>query len=426
MLIRAEIVGILTVVTRQACRMDLRRWCFSLVLLLFGTVACSSRPTAPSPGPTEGASDNLRVALYPYVPRLQQFKDVLQRSWRHPDIGLEFVDWDGYSSDPPADLDVFVFDAIFFDHFVAKGYLSPIPRERIVDIDDFLPYAIEGSQIDGTHYAIPQLGCASLLFYRDGDQELARARTLEDIENALGNCTYLEEQPPPGVGLMIDMSGGTTNASYYIEAQQDLAHAYTPTPALPTAEKLDPAVVAQLERVLALASMANATYENDDHPYQRAAWFADGAGRATVGFTESMSVMGEARDRVDFKPLPLDGQPDISLFYSDLIGVNSTINDPKEREAAFELANLLASRAYLVASFGPGSANSPQYLMPVRDSVFQELGQSFPLYREMRQMVESVQPRLFRLGPSARSWLEGQKSAIRARIQAEPHCKAGS
>lgn len=411
------------------CRQLSLRW--SLRWSLVFVLGCQTGPTASSVGEPknhtsqQSASEQLtlRVALYPYVPRLQQFKDVLADMWTRSDVALELVSWDCYDDDPPPDLDVFVFDAIFLDYFRAQGYLSPYAAAEIDDIDDFLDYAITGSRVGDRYYALPQLGCASLLFYRAGDTQLADARTLDDINRAIGTCSYTDAEPPAGKGLMIDMSGGTTVASYYIEATQDLQHKYTPSPELPDADQLEPAALGQLAEVLSLASVKNARSYSDDNPYQRATWFGQGLGRANVGFTESMSAMGEARHQVNFKPLPMNGSPDIALFYSDMIGVNSAITQPRKRAAAVQLANLLASTEYIVRAFGPREANGvAQYLMPVRESVFARLGATLPLYREMRAMVDSVTPHLFRLGANARPWLEGQKSAIRDRVYDSAVC----
>ncbi len=74
----------------------------------------------------------LNVALYEYVPDPIRFKKAVETEWnkKEPNIKLNFVDWDCYSQDPPKDLDVFVFDAIYLSHFVKEGYLSEIPEKK--------------------------------------------------------------------------------------------------------------------------------------------------------------------------------------------------------------------------------------------------------------------------------------------------------
>ncbi|MEN9865146.1 MAG: hypothetical protein RL748_736, partial [Pseudomonadota bacterium] len=63
---------------------------------------------------------SLNVALYPYVPRPQQFQAAVTAAWSRvePGVTLNFISdeskWDGgYSTDPAADIDVFVFDAMY-------------------------------------------------------------------------------------------------------------------------------------------------------------------------------------------------------------------------------------------------------------------------------------------------------------------------
>src|SRR5262249_33820227 len=152
----------------------------------------------------------------------------------------------------------------------------------------------------------------------------------------------------------------------------------------------------------------------DETPYQRATWFGQGLGRATIGFTESMSAMGtEGRSKVAFRLLPLADRADVQLFYADLIGINATV--PRERRTlALDLANLMASTEVMVQSIGPTKGyDAPQYLMPVRTSVFRQMEKDFPLYGRMYTLVKASSPRLFRMGPDSRPWLNSMKSKIR-------------
>ena len=189
-----------------------------LILVLLFTGACAVKPAPDTNLEITDYSGELTVALYPYVPRSDQFKTVLENSWSavYPNITLKFVDWDCYSADPPDDLDVFVFDAIYFDAFLTSGYLSKLAPEEINNIDDFLDYAIDGCKAGDNYYAIPQLGCGSALFYKKNDTSLSEAKTLNEVVTALGECTYDGEVPPENVGLMVDLSGGTTCACLYL------------------------------------------------------------------------------------------------------------------------------------------------------------------------------------------------------------------
>lgn len=358
----------------------------------------------------------INIALYPYVPRLDQFKQVISAAWaqQSPDVPLNYVDWDCYSQDPPNDLEVFVFDGIFLDYFVAAGFLSALQPSEIDNPADFLPYAINDSKINNINYAIPQIGCGNILFYRQSDAALAQANTLTQINQALGQCWNDSITPPPSINLLVDLSGGTTNACLYLETVQDL-NGYTPNPFLPQPNDLNQAAVANLHTLLNTGCVLPSV-TSSDVPYQKAVWFGQGMGRATIGFTESLSAMGDGRQTVAFKLMPYADTNNVNLFYVDLAGINASVTDPARRKIALQLANLIASTNVLVSSFGPTpGANYPQYLMPVRKSVFEGL-QADPLYQQMSTLVQASNPRMFRIGPASRTWLKTVKSPIRQQI----------
>lgn len=369
----------------------------------------------------DGATATMTLAIYPYVPRPKQFEIVIREAWNkaEPGVTLKFVDWDCYSTDPPRDLDVFVFDAIFLSYFQKKGFLAAIKLDEARDPGDFLAYALEGTELAGTLYGIPQLGCASILFYRQGDQQLTDAETLSAVVKAIGECTYTTEIPPSGTGLMVDISGGTTAACYYLDAVEDIYGKYTDTPPLPPDNTLiNPWGIHNVRKLLRMASVKQAKYYNDENPYQRGTWFARGRGRAMIGYTETMSAMDEkALKTVSFKPMPFSDGTGVSLFYSDIIGINSAVTDPEKRRLALKLANLMASTQVVVDCFRPTPENNyPQYLMPVRHSVFYILGKEFPIYNKMYQMVIKCDPHLFRIGPDSKTWLKALKGDIKDQV----------
>lgn len=124
-----------------------------------------------------------------------------------------------------------------------------------------------------------------------------------------------------------------------------------------------------------------------------------------------MSRMNYNADEIDFKPLPL-GNANLTPFYVDLIGINSKVPMALETKAQ-ALANLLSSSEYETAVFGPDNSGIPQYLMPIRNSVFQNLATDFPIYEKMGIMVGQANPVAFLLDENARTWLEANKSCIK-------------
>ncbi|NEO67149.1 MAG: thiamine pyridinylase, partial [Moorea sp. SIO4G2] len=238
----------------------------------------------------EALATELKVALYPYVPRLEQFQTAIQAQWQkvQPEVPLNFVpaeDWDGgYSKNPPENADVYVFDAMFFDYFRSQNWLEPIQASEIDNLEDFVDYAIDGVKVGEEYYAIPQLGCASLLFYHKEDKAIANATNLDQIQNALSSCTYTSEIPPDIRGMMLDMAGGTTNATLYLKIAHSLTGEYPFL--LPENEsQLNSQAIKNMKKLLGMASYENATdsMEPKQQPYQQAEWFSNGWGRAFIG-----------------------------------------------------------------------------------------------------------------------------------------------
>ena len=364
----------------------------------------------------------LKVGLYPYVPRIDQFQTVLKTQWKtvHPDVDLIFeTSWDGGYKAPPAnDIDVFVFDAMLFENFRSKGFLEPLKKNEIMHIDDFVDYAIKGVEHNNTYYAIPQLGCANILFYQKNDHLLSQVKSISELNSALTECTYTSQIPPDTRGLMMDMKGSTTNATFYLDIAHSRNNTY-PLP-LPAVDDLNTVVIQDMRELLAMASYKNAT---DDPPqdYGRADWFSEGYGRALIGFTEHMSQMSaQTRSSIGFKPLPMTDNSNRSLFYADVIAVNSKT---KHRNLAVELANVMASEETMIKSIGEDKANPyPQYLMSVRPSVFMDIGKKFPLYNKMYTMIKENNPVMFKLDAHAREWLESTAGAIRTEAQEKYVC----
>lgn len=403
-----------------------------LALILAG---CATAPTPRVGPPPTGAEAHaltpqttLVVGLYPYVPRLDQFQAAITEAWAEarPDVALRFLssdEWDGgYSQDPPSEADVYVFDAMFFDDFRSRSWLEPMSAGEIDELSDFVAYAIDGVEVDGRYYAIPQLGCGNILFFLKDDAQLAAADTLSEIEAALSTCTYTSEIPPDQRGLMIDMAGGTTNAGLYLDTVNSIT-GQVPPPLPWSPSQINPQAMSNMRRLLAMASYENGTSSLEE-PYQRGTWFGRGWGRALVGYTEAMSAMGaQMRAEIGFKVMPLSDDDRSTMFFADVIGVNATTRGRGTRDLAVRLANVMASKATMVASIGPGAGNPyPQYLMATRPSIFHALGTSFPIYDRMYGLITSGNPAMFNLGDQARAWLAAMKDTLRTDAREEYPC----
>lgn len=394
----------------------------TLLLLVFFSLMPLGKATAAN-GP-----QSLTVALYPWVPRLDQFQTAIRQQWAQvePGVALNFLptnEWDGgYQDDPPFNADVYVFDGMFYNYFRGQILLEPMAAGEIQNLSDFIPYAIAGVKSNERYFAIPLLGCANILFYQKSDAALANASTLSEVYNTLSQCTYTSEIPPDRRGLMVDLAGGTSNATMYLDAEHAATGDY-PLPLPWNQSQINPTAMANVQLLLKMASFWNGTTDLPDQ-YGRAAWFNQGYGRAYVGFTESMSAMSaDMRSRIGFKVMPLSDALNTNLFYADLIGVNTSTAARGTRALAVKLANVMAASDTVVASIGPDSANPyPQYLMATRPSVFQSLARQFPIYDDMYALTKTPTPVMFALNSNARRWLDTMKNTIRSDVRSGYPC----
>lgn len=395
-----------------------------VMVMLFCLVVGMEHGFADTSTPT-----TLNVAIYPYVPRPEQFKSVIASEWQkiQPNVQLKWMDsWDGgYSMNPDQSYDVFVFDAIYYDYFRKNGYLLPLEKSQVNNINDFLDYALTGVTVDNKLYAIPQLGCGDFLFYWKNDVAIANATTISALVSTLGSCTYYNTTPPNGRGLMVDFAGGTTDASDYVVSLHETTNQF-PVPLPDNPSQIDPVTAKNIQNIMSMASIKNVLYSNDSAPYQRGAWFGQGYGRAYVGFMESLSQIDPAKlGNIAFKPMPWSDNPVGSqnpLFYSDVVGINTTTAGRGTTQLAIQLANLMTSADVITNSFKASGANGPQYLLPVRKSAYATLGAQYPLYNDMYTMLQKVKPTLFNLGPDAKNWLTKIKGSMQSMTLANPKC----
>jgi thiamine pyridinylase len=363
----------------------------------------------------------------PYLPRPSQFESAIRAAWIkvQPNVELNFINnlsvWDGgYNTDPPPQADIYVFDAMYFEDFRARGLLLAMAPSEIQNADDFLEYARNSVIVDGNYYAIPQLGCANMMFYNAADIAIANATTLGQLNTTLNHCTYTSEIPPDRRGLMVDMAGRTTNAALYL----DIAHSVNGTYPLPQPTTPDPTIVADQRLILTLASFWNGTSKSAT-PYVRGAWYDGGYGRAFVGFTESMSVMSpQTLSTIGFKVMPLSNTVGKqALFYVDAVGVNTSTTSRGTRDLAVQLANVIAATETIVESFNsPKPGINPQYLMSVRNSVFRQLSQQYPIYQRMYQLARTSNPVAFKLNSAGRSWVLTAGGLIRHDVTTNYTC----
>jgi len=363
----------------------------------------------------------LNIGLYPDVPRLEQFEETIIKAWekKHPHIELIFQNWwDGGYKKEPKNLDLFIFDGVFLEDYINKGYLLPIQEEDINDFDDLLYYAKEGvkDKHSQEYFGIPQIACRSLLFYRKDDVELQNANTLSNLSKVIGKSTFDSVLPPQGEGLMIDFSSETTNGYYYLEAIEYISK-----------EKLNGSLrvkkrnahescpIANISHLRQLTSIKHASNSNINRPEK----FSLGFGRAYVGYSESMSSLDEkTRNAIEFKHLPFSDNDHVSHFYTDIVGIHPKVLGKKMEKYTLDLANMLTSTKTFIQSTRATSKNPVlQYLLPVRHNTFKVMSKKYPIYSKFYNLLTSTSDiKLFQMKNGASLWLKKNKQRITKRI----------
>ena len=366
--------------------------------------------------------EELTVALYQYVPDQARFEKAIQSQWErsHPEVQLRFVKWDCYLEAPRDDIDVFVFDSVYLGSYINAGMLSPIPQDRIADANDILPYALDACTVNEEVYALPEFLCSDILYTRRGDTELKEVASVADLYAALGDYSFGKSAEPEGKGLLMDMTSSDEKTLKYLQAHIDSQGHYEEEFAPPaSASHPDEAG----KSLLMLAKMGAAWQESNpvgaDEPYGQAALFARGVGRAYIGFTESLSNMGDYANEVDLRLFSMATAKNVPVFYADLAGVNAHVAEDK-KDFAFDLVNVITGTDVLVAALASSDSNGvPQYLLVGRKSVYDQLAAEYPLYATLKQLVEMPDAHVMRVMPDGQAYLKENGPAIEEHVSAD-------
>ena len=333
----------------------------------------------------------LNISLYKYIPHYDSFEKTVEECWneKHPDIKLNFSDWDCYSGIVPEDLDVFVLDSITLDSFLQKGCLLALSEEDIQDYDDLIPSFAEECRVNGQIYAIPQLLCTELLYTRKNDVDLKNAYSIDDLFAGL-------DEP----GLLLDE---TTSSIMYLQALVDCKQQYMDQFPPIESETLSPEAVDSLEKMrkMRLADPEGVPVKGDRFYYAQK--FAGGLGRAYIGYSEAMGMMGEGASEMDFRLFSMTDDKNIPLFYMDVAAVNAKISDEK-KALALELVNMITSKETLVRVSMNNS--HPRYLLLARQSAYDTLASDYPIYQELKKVALVPDAYVFRIKPDGIEYLE--------------------
>lgn len=340
----------------------------------------------------------LTLGLYPHVPDLSRFKSVISEKWkqRHPEVLLEFSDWDCYSGTLPEKADVFVYDAVYMNDYLKQGLLLPLTKSDIKDIDDFFPFVMDVCSVEDEFYAVPEFLCSEFLYTRKSDTELNDIENIRELYEVIGELDLNEGLLPLNEGLLVSIPSKLNASFWLVQALVDAEQAELSVLFPLDPDKIPKEASDSLWMIREMAGFEDMTLNTENNgPYIFGEWFTDGVGRAYIGFSEAMSVMGDSTEDLDFRLYSMTEDKNIPLFYADLASVNAKINEEK-RALAIELLNLITGTEVFVRASSPIEPDqSYQYLLSARESVYKELGKSDPIYTELETYVSDPYNRLF-------------------------------
>ena len=360
-----------------------------LAMLLFSASAMAESPRRV-----------LHVSLYPYIPDAQAAALTLKQAFerKHPDVIVEItLNPNYYSQDPAAkgvlyeDADVHEIDVIFLGDFLARHKLAPLSPAFTSSLGKLTPLADRAARVGGRLVAVPQWMCSDFLIYRADKTALGQARSLSDLEQALG----------PDHGLLMDMKGADTLGELYLSAL--LARDGSGETAVShIAPEPDPAILSRLQRILALEPQGfgrDADYDSRGVFYARQ--FARRAGAAFVGYSEmthevleETAVSCRHEDRcvtaADLRvaAFPFEDGVVRPAVWVDMFGIDAHVHGRTlvDAEAFIQYAvSIAAYRALLI----PPAGDVPRYLLPATQAAFSdpEILGAAPLYPQFEAIL---------------------------------------
>ncbi len=143
--------------------------------------------------------------------------------------------------------------------------------------------------------------------------------------------------------------------------------------------------------------------------YYYAQRFAEGMGRAYVGYSEAMDVMGDAAEGMRFRLFSMTDDRDIPVFYTDAAAVNARIS-PEKKALAIDLLNMITGREVMTAA--SKDPDHPRYLLWTRYSVYDELASGDPIFGRLKEIVSVPEVYVFRIKPDGYTYLKEAKKNV--------------
>ena len=353
---------------------------------------------APEDAAAEAGTQTVSVAVYPYIPDRELFVRVLTQQWEalEPEVSLSFVEWDCYEDPYPQQIDVMMFDAMFTTYLAENGYIQPIREEDLQDRDGILPFAVEGAYHNGELYGVPYLVCADFLVHRTDDAQMAAVRNMKELADLI----RVRKQTDPSDGLACKYY--SHYPYYYLDALIDFSGDYTVFGEAPDTAVPDAAICARLDEI---EQSLPGNVELDDlmKDSRRCGLFNDGVCSAYYGYSEDMSRMKDVQDEITIRTISFSETENIQLFFADIAAMGAHVSDPARQELCIRLMNLIGSEAFQQElCFG---TENVQYMLPARKGAYVLAQEQYPLYGQLKVLVEDERNRIGRFGKDVHTYL---------------------
>ena len=255
-----------------------------------------------------------------------------------------------------------------------------------------IPSFVEGCRVNGTLCVIPQFLCTDLLYTRKKDADLKNVQNIDDLYSVLGDS-----------GLLLEKHSFTSKIGLYLQALIDEKQSYMDQyPPIKEGE-LSPIATDSLEKMRKMHLTDSEGDLEDESRFYYARKFAEGMGRAYIGYSEAMNEMGESASDMDFRLFSMTGDENIPVFYVDAAAINAKISD-KKRALALDLLNIITGTDALTRAIANDS--DPQYLLAARYSIYDALKSDYPIYKDLKNVASVPDAFVFRIKPDGNDYLE--------------------
>lgn len=346
----------------------------------------------------DAGARTISVAVYPYIPDIELFMEILTRQWEalESDVELVYVSWDCYEDPEPDQIDILMYDAMFTTYLAENGHIQPIREEDLQDRDGILPFAVEGAYHNGKLYGVPYLVCSDFLVHRTDDAEMASVRNMKELSELF----RVRKQKNPTDGLAVKYY--SHYPYYYLDALIDFSGEYTVYEEAPVTATPDPLVCARLDEIERCLP-GNVEQEDLMKDSRRCALFNDGICSAYYGYSEDMSRMDDVQDEISVRTLSFSETENIQMFFADIVSMGAHVSDPVQQELCIRLMNLIGSEKFQQElCFG---TEDVQYMLPARRDVYALAQEKYPLYGQLFALVTDEQNRIARFGKDIHTYL---------------------